>query len=301
MKMINNQWVSAQRLAAAFVLRVVLSVGLGVALSACSDTNTTETEAESVATSEVLATVQGEPITQDDLSGAILRTLGEYAALQLDQSGRKKVLESLVMAKAMAISQTATLDSEQQLELDRTVKAFREELLVKQYLKTNITPVPVSQAMVKTYYEKYPERFGGKTIRHYEIVKGLVKRQSQVQNALVEQLGQFGASDNWQQKVARLKQSGLQVQFAKGAADGSLLNPKFANAVAQLGTNNVSPLYFFDGYPTVIKVIKISKVRPKPLNEVSADIRKSLLPVQLKQAVKTAAAELLGTMNISYQ
>jgi ribosomal protein S16 len=289
--MANNPW------------RSTLWLSVVLALSACSKPADTvvQSVAAPVDTSKTLVTVQGEPITEDDLAAAILRTLGEYAALQLDDVGRKKVLESLVMAKAMAMSQSATLNQQQQLELSRSVNAYRQELLTKQYLKANLSPVPVSQAMVKAYYEKYPQRFGGKTVRHYEIVKGLVKRQSQAQNALIEQLGQFSAADNWKQKTAALKQSGLQLQFAKGAADGQLLTSKFADAVAKLKPNTVSALYFFDGYPSVIKVTKISQIPPKPLSEVSGDIRKSLLPVQLKQAVKTAAAELLNTINVSYQ
>ncbi|MFT4929412.1 MAG: hypothetical protein ACI8WB_005545 [Phenylobacterium sp.] len=171
---------------------------VAVLLSACGDSDkhlADKSQQHNLDASQVLVTVADQTITEDDLAAAITRTVGDYAALQLDESGRKKVLQSLVMAKTMAITQAATLDAQQQAELARHVNAYREELLTKQYLKANITPQPVSGLMVKNYYAKYPQRFGGKTIRHYEIVKGLVKLNSQLKDALVEQLGEFKSTD----------------------------------------------------------------------------------------------------------
>jgi hypothetical protein len=287
-------------------LKTLLVGMVVVGLSACGESPDPQSKAvitkqTSTVLNPVLVTVEGQAITQDDLSAAILRTLGEYASLQLDDSGRAKVLESLVMAKTMAISQLSTMSAVEMDDLDRTVNAYREELLTKQYLKQNLTPVPVTQAMVKAYYDKHPDRFGGKTIRSYEIVKGLVKLKSATQNQLIEQLAQFDSKTKWQQKVASLKQSGLQIQYAKGAADGKLLNADFQKAVGALLLNEVSPVYFFDGYPSIIRVTKVRTIGAKPLSEVSSDIRKTLLPVQLKQAIKQAAAGLSQSMKVDYQ
>jgi hypothetical protein len=43
------------------------------------------------------------------------------------------------------------------------------------------------------------------------------------------------------------------------------------------------------------------KIPPRPLNEVSAQIRKMLLPVQLKKAVKQAADQVLATAKVEYK
>jgi ribosomal protein S16 len=161
--------------------------------------------------------------------------------------------------------------------------------------------VPVSQAMVKAYYDKHPDRFGGKTVRSYEIVKGLVKLKSANQNKLIEQLGEFDSKTDWQQKVVSLKQGGLQIQYARGAADGKLLDAKFQQAVGALDVDEVSPVYFFEGYPSIIRVTKVHVIGAKPLSEVSSDIRKTLLPIQLKQAIKQAAAGLSQSMTVEYQ
>ena len=273
-------------------------------LSACGDAEkqvADQPKQQNPDTSKVLVTINDQIITEDDLASAIVRTVGDYAALQLDEAGRKKVLESLVMGKTMAMTQAATLDADQLTELARNVNAYRQELLTKQYLKDNISPQPVSGAMVKTYYQQHPERFGGKTVRHYEIVKGLVKLNSKPKDVLVEQLGEFKSASQWKSKVQHLKRSGSQLQYAKVAADADLLDKKFAQVVNSLAEQQVSPIYFFDGYPLVIRVTKIVTTPPKPLSEVSSDIRKTLLPVQLKKAIQQAAAGLSQTFKVEYQ
>lgn len=280
---------------------------LGAGVAACEKATNDD---QNVATDEisqqqpaspVIVTVGDEVITQDDLNATVVRTLGEFASMQIDDEGRRKVLESMVMSKSMAIAQRQTMSEEQLVEIEREVSAFRDELLTKAYLKDNVSAAPVSEQMVKDYYQKYPERFGGKTVRHYEIVKVKVKQQSQLRNELVETLSSFETKTDWKQSVKRLKQNGQQFEYGKGAADGQMLEQKFAQVVNGLNANQVSPVYFFDGYPSIIRVNKLVKTPPKPLSEVAKDIRKTLLPVQLKQAIKQAASDLSTTVKVEYK
>jgi len=278
--------------------------GAGVGVSADNGAgNDTTSTAAATDTSAVVVTVGGEPITEDDVNAAIERTLGGFGAMQLDAQGRQKIIESLVMSKTMAIAQRQSTSPQELLEIERTVAAYRDELLTKAYLKDHIDPAPVSQKMVQDYYDKYPERFGGKTVRHYEIVKVTVKQQSKLKNQLVEALGKFKTTMDWKKSVAKLNQNSAakQFEYAKGAASSQMLEQQFAQVVNGLEANEVSPVYFFEGYPSIMRVTKLVKTPPKPLSQVSDQIRKTLLPVQLKQAIKQASHDLSATIAVEYQ
>jgi hypothetical protein len=54
--------------------------------------------------------------------------------------------------------------------LDKKINRYREQLLVKMYLVRQTNPEPVTLKMVKDYYEGHPEKFGGKTIREFEMI-----------------------------------------------------------------------------------------------------------------------------------
>lgn len=53
--------------------------------------------------------------------------------------------------------------------------------------------------------------------------------------------------------------------------------------------------------PAVVRVTEVVTSKPKPLAQVRSDIRKQLAPVQLRKAIKKAAAEAMAGMEIQYQ
>ncbi|TQV87442.1 peptidylprolyl isomerase [Aliikangiella coralliicola] len=239
-------------------------------------------------------------ITQDDLDAAILRTVGELGAFQLDQEGRSKVLESIVLSTIMAQKQMDALSVEEKQQVEIQVKAYRNELLAKKYLKENISSLPVTNEMVKNYYEKHPEKFGGKTIKTYEVIKGLTKLEGDVRKKLLAEINRVGASKNWQGEVEKLKRQGYQITYARAAHTDKSLNKQIDIILAGLELNEVSSVHYLDGMPMIFKVVESRTVEPKPLSQVRTEIRKALAPLQLKKAVRQISDELLKQANIEY-
>lgn len=249
----------------------------------------------------VLARVNGSAITQYDLEQTIRSTLGRYMASRLDEAGRRKVLESMVASRAIAQAQEADLSEKDRAVIENKMQAYREELLVMQYLSRHAPPQPVTQEMVREYYESNPEQFGGKTIRTYEMITGNRKLKAGERDRLIAALKDAAQNKKWKSWVTALQRQGYPVAFRQGQVAEKILHPQLQQLMKTLKKGETSQLVFVKGSPYVVRIVNEEKIAPRPLSEVSFQIRKSLAPVQLKKSVKQAAAEVLETAVVVYE
>ena len=249
----------------------------------------------------VLARVNGDAITRYDLDQSIRSTLGDYAAGRLDEARRQKVLESLVASRAIARVQAANQSVEEKAALDKKVQAYREQLLVKQYLAKHAPPTPVTQEMVREYYESHPERFGAKTIRTYDMIAGTRPLKSEERDALIRVLNEAPQRKDWKIWTETLQGKGYPVAYQHGQVAERLLHPLLRQLMKSLKEGETSRISFIEGKSYVVRIVDEKKIAPRPLQEVSAEIRKALVPVQLKNGVKKASAQVLATAEIVYE
>ncbi|WP_180141247.1 peptidyl-prolyl cis-trans isomerase [Desulfoluna butyratoxydans] len=218
----------------------------------------------------------------------------------LGDEGRRKVLESLVASRAIAMASEKELGAEALAELEKKVVVYREQLLVKSYLASHANPQPVTAEMVKAYYESNPERFGARTTVVYEMVSTEHALEGDGRNRVMEALGKIGNEDAWDESVAELREQRLPVFYKKGRVAKEMMNPRLFALISSTQEGQTSNLTFIEGVPYLIRVIKREHVPPRPLQEVSASIRKSLVPVQLKKDVKKVAGSAIAASDVEY-
>ncbi len=249
----------------------------------------------------ILASVNGSPITKYELEKTIQKSLGKYFTGKLDKEGRKKVLESLVMSRAIALAQEKDLSDRDQAVLDKKLKAHREELLVMQYLATHAPPEPVSREMIKEYYDKHPERFGGKTIRTYEMISTKQMVRSQERDELIELLKKPAEKKDWSKWANDLQKKGYPVTYRQGQMNKNVLHSKLFQLMSSLKKGETSQLSFIKGLAYLVRMADEKLVEPRPLKEVSAQLRKSLAPIQFKKAIKQASEQVLEKVEVIYE
>jgi len=249
----------------------------------------------------VLARVNGSAITQYDLEQTIRSTLGRYMTSRLDEAGRRKVLESMVASRAIAQAQEADLSEKDRAVIENKMQVYREELLVMQYLALHAPPQPVTQEMVREYYESNPELFGGKTIRTYEMITSNRSLKPRERDRMIEVLKNAAQKKEWKGWAKALQRQGYPVAFRQGQVAEEILHPQLQQFMQTLKKGETSQLVFVKGSPYVVRIVNEEKIAPRPLSEVSGQIRKSLVPFQLKKAVKQAAAEVLKTAEVVYE
>lgn len=249
----------------------------------------------------VLARVAGDPITLYELEQTIRSTLGPSAAARLDEAGRQKVLESMVASRAMARAQEAEMTPEGQAALDKKLKAYREQLLVKRYLARQAAPQPITDEMVRAYYEAHPERFGARTIRTYEMIAGKRKLRAGERDALMQALQTAAEKKDWRQWVKTIKSQGHPIEYRRGRVAEKILHPRLYQLMQPLKKGQASQITFIEGMAYLVRIVDEKEMVPRPLNEVSAEIRQALVPVQLKKSVKLASQQVLQNVDVVYE
>jgi hypothetical protein len=250
---------------------------------------------------KVLARVNGTPITDYELGQAIAGALGEYSQSQLGKEGRRKMLESLVSARAIALAEEKLLSPERRAALEKKVAAYREQVLVNDYLKERAAPEPVTTEMVKQYYDEHPEKFGGASSRAFEMIFTERAPTESERNALISALKDADSRKDWQKWTEELRKKKHPVAFRDGASDAKLLDSRLTALMAQLAPGKASNLSFIEGRAYVVRVMSESRTAGRPLAEVSGEIRQMLAPIQLKKAVKTASDRALKDVKVEYE
>jgi hypothetical protein len=276
-----------------FALAAALALGSG-----CSKTKKVELPGDS----DVLVKVNGTPISRYDLDLALRDSLSQRTLANLDEDGKKAMLQSLTHSRAIAQAEDKLMTAEQRAEIDKKVAAYREELLVKHYLAKRTSETDVTDRQVRDYYEQNPERFGASSVRSYELLTTSVLPSAAARPKLLEALGKVQAERDWKAAATKSNKAGQAIILREGKSDEATLHPTLAQRIAQLPVGGASSqLMFLEGRPYIVRVTAEHKQPPRPLAAVSREIRAELLPQQLKHAVEQASAEVLKTAEVAYR
>lgn len=255
---------------------------------------------EESAVDPLLARVDGSNVYQSDMDAAWSRTFSDIDALYADDAMEERLLKSLIASRVMARKAEATMSAEQKQALDAVVKAWHEEQLVKRYLAEHVTPQPVSNEMVESYYNKHPEMFGGGERRLYEVLTIQGTTNEETRDKAVALLGKAAEQKEWQEYARENSSAGFIVQYARARADASSGDKALQAKLKTLSAGKTSAMSLAGGEATVLRVNAVETIAPRPLIEVRDDIRRRLAPVNLKAAVKEAMDTALSGADIEY-
>jgi len=247
----------------------------------------------------LLAIVGGTELRDSQLK-VLMSRLPNDAIDTLTDETRHKMTESLVRMRAIALEAERLLSDEERLVIDAKVDAFRDELLAKEYLSKNVSPAPVSQAMVLSYYEGNSAEFTEAGRVDYKYLS--VSRDSLDDKGRKKVITAFGNAKNvrsWSKMAAKLKKQGIPAEFKRANIKPSQIAPSLAKIVKNLKAGGVSDLVYGEQI-IVVKVINREAASLKPLSMVSADIRKMLAPLQLKKSLRETSQQIVGKTEIEY-
>ncbi|WP_415894908.1 peptidyl-prolyl cis-trans isomerase [Neptuniibacter sp. PT34_22] len=280
----------------------LLTLSALVTLSGCSEKSedapkaTSQTPATQSVQPDALVSVNGESITQQDLEFTIRRTFSQAELLYANEEVNQKVLQSLIAGEAMKQKIKQELSEDTLGEIAQKVKAYEQELFIKEYLSHYAQPQPVSVSMVQDYYTKNPDQFGGTTIKQLEILRSSKPLDDELKQSVLQNQPQIETSDDWAQLVQNLP-GDLVLQKTSSAGQ---LDTRLTQAINTLNKGQVTSAIFIEGNIYFAKVVGETTLPPKPLSEVSGQIRKMLSPQQVRKAVKRASDEVVAEAKIEY-
>ncbi len=278
-----------------FTLLLILVLTLVV--TACEEPKKITEEKEETAEPIVLATVNGEKITENDLDNAIQRVFSESQRFIIndDEKIKQKVLQSLISSKAMMIQLKNSASKNTLEEIEQKTQSYKEELFVKEYLSRNAKPEPVTELMVENYYKENQELFGKESIKTVELLSGNKATASKL-DTIISDFSKLDKITDWKNYAKSTESYTLNykiVNFKQG-----LLDKKLDNAIKDLKLNEASSVVIISEVPHIARVIDIKTIPPKALAEVSTDIRKRLAPLQLKKAIKKVSEDVVQEVEV---
>ncbi len=280
--------------------RLALVGSLSVVLLACDASGEKQkTQTAVPATDQALVSVNGEPITRQDVDFLVERMFSEADILMGNEALRDKVIESLITSRAIKQKASQELDDSEIERIRQQTRVYEEELFVKAYLINNASPEPVTSEMVQQYYEKHPENFGEEKIRSFELLKAPAKIDEQVRDNIIKSLASIKQVADWSGAANKWSET-YQLQYQRGQVKKGLLEPQLDGVLGKLDKGATSDIFYIDGQLHIARVIDIQTIPPKALAEVSADIRRQLAPLQLKKAIKQASEAVRAQARIEW-
>ncbi len=278
----------------------VTALALAVLLAGCKDDSKQALNDVPVEPSATLVTVDETPITRAQLELTIERTLGESAPLFANEEVERKILESLVSSRAMALLAERELDASEREQLDLKAQAYREELLVRHYLEAHANPEPVTAEQVTDYYNRHQDEFGGGVEKSFEIIASDQELEPAQRTEMITLLSSSQVQGkDWQKLVADWRQAGKPLQYRQSRLKLEMLEQPLRSLVEPTSAGSIAPLYV-DGRLMLVRVTAEQQLPAKPLAEVSGTIREKLAPQALKQVVKNLSGEALKAVDVQY-
>ena len=240
----------------------------------------------------VVATVEGNTITLDDVQARIKTFPAQYAEAFQNKENRIKVLEQLIDEKVLLVSAKKS-GLQNSAEYKKQLEAFQDQLLFNILLAETVDKqVSVTDAEVQAFFTKNPQRFQAleeRKVRHI-----LVKTEAEAKDILakIQAGGDFATFAKQSSQDSTAANGGDLGWVSKGQ-----MVPEFEQATFALAK---------DGVSDVVKtqfgfhLIKVDDIRVRPaltFEQVKPQIKEALL-VEKK---RVALADYLGSLKKTYK
>lgn len=277
---------------------ITILLGSILLLSSCNRAEETQHESP-IEQSTILARVNNEVITDEDLHFFINKTFANNSLAIRNKEIKKNILASLVASKAMKIAMQAELSQDEINDIKIKTQHYEEELFIKEYLQQYAIPEPVTSAMISNYYQEHLDQFGQVDVKTVEILQRKTKLNEGERDSILTNLSTINAEKNWQ-NYAENKGKPLGLSYIKTRFSPGIFDKNIAEVIEKMQVGDNSKITFVQEQPYIVRVIAKQTLPAKPLSSVNADIRKKLAALQLKKAVKESTEKVLQQVNVVY-
>lgn len=277
-------------------IKLVALIAIVAVAAACDKKDAEQaTSTTPVSEQQVVAYVNKTPVTRQQVENLGSKLFGDQKTI--DENLEKILIESLVGSRAMALLAEKEMTPQQTEQLQLSVDAYKEELLMKQYLQSHVEPQPVTAGMVKDYYDKHPEEFSGGIEKTFEYITNYKPLTNEQRKEVLNLFKTASEKRDWQKWVNAEKK--LPLTYKKATANVSILEEPLKSLVKNTRPGEISPVHIVENI-TLVRVVNEKQHSPKPLAEVSQEIRKKLAPIKLRDAIKQAKEKALEQVDVAY-
>jgi len=239
--------------------------------------------------SKVLAIVNGEKITENDLQTELAGRPDSFRRIVDSPEGRKMFITRLVERKLLM--QTAEKEGlGKSADIEKRVQAYRERLIMEEMRKKITSGAEtITDQEMKDYYEQNKSHYNTPEMAHLRKIAVSEKAQAD------KLLKQLKAAPNKFEELARAESEDLAskmrggdmgyVQRApmvgeKGASHplmgGNTLPPEIADQVFAMQKNEVSPVYKIEDKYVIFQMVEHRPAKEQTFEEVKEQVKRAL-------------------------
>ena len=235
---------------------------------------------------KVLATVNGQPITQADVEGLLL-SMGQRGAQYNNEEGRKMILNQLIDQKlflADARKNFYEADPAFKAEMERV----KEDILTNFTINKALAAVRVDDSEIKQYYDENQERFqSGETVNADHILVDSEEKAQELLEKIHAGTLDFAQAAREYSSCPSGKEGGKLGDFAKGQ-----MVPEFDQAVFGMQEGEVAgPVKTQFGYH-LIRLNRKNASAPIPFAQIKEQLRGMLLQEKQQKAYESKVNQL---------
>lgn len=284
---------------------VMLSIALAgcdsgkkTSISSEAETNDADESTSQGYPDDTLAVVNGSAITEAQVQFSLENNFDFTTQHTGGEKLRKSILDSLIASEVIKQHAQSELSSDTLEQIRLQAAAYENELFIKEYLSAKIKPEPVSAKMVEEYYNQNPDKFGGAQIKTFELLK-TTKEDETARDQFLAEIPVIRQSEDWKTVSSKWKEK-LGLTYQRAEAVPGVLIKELKTLVDRLKVGESSDAAFIKGNIHLIRVTDVRTIAPKPLVQFKTQIRESLAPMQLRDAIKKVSDQLIENAEIQY-
>lgn len=225
----------------------------------------------------IVAKVGNGSISYDELEYQASRLAGKDAVNVLNNSEqRRQLIDSMALTLLFAQKQQEMMSEEELAKIELATQAYRRELLAKAYIERNLPRKVPSQKDVESYYLSNIDQFGGGEKYRLKVVS--LSDQCVVNPTWLD-------SPREQSVITDVEK----LDCTKKVSSALYSSKQLKGAYPSLPDDLIVGRDYWvrsEGVQKVLHIENRKEGNPKPLAEVSSEIRKSLAPSFLREALQ---------------
>jgi len=248
---------------------------------------------------EVLATVNGKPISQKDVNEFVMKSIPGATFSSLTKAQKKSVINQMI-ERQLFLEDAKKINIEENIEYQKALEKLKENLMLDYWMKAKVEEIEIPEKEVKKYYFDNIEKFSQPAsvkVRH------ILLATEEEAIPLIAEL-ELTPKSKLREKFIALAHS---QSIGPSAVNGGELDwftyeqmvPEFSEAAFALSVGNITKnaIKTQFGYHIIYLEDKKEK-HTVPYRAVKGDILKALRLTKFKDKLKKLSKKLKKTANI---
>lgn len=224
-------------------------------------------------------------VTEQDLRRGVIMTLPRQLRARALREARGQMVEATIRRKAMAQVAEQDLSPDELGEIEQVVADYREQLLANALVNKASALEPVTDEVIRDYYDTHPELWAGAVSARFELLWVDEDLSGDQKAEAAQRIQVLVAQPVWKALIEKADPSVKGLRYWTGRSELDALDPAMRDFLEPVPEGSTSRPSWINGRLYLARVQEREAEPAKPLAEVREQIRRTLKAQRLKKAM----------------